>query len=264
MRPRRILFAVLATLALSLAPSLHAEGAPNHSTCEATDSATNLRVDPATIPIGLSYGGAEVHVTADVPPDMPVALVVEGKYAPLELKKKGKVWGVLWMNVGDLAYEDVPDAYMLATSAPLGELADPATLAGAGIGYPALARAAGGDAALFPEVIKLQEHDGLFSQHEGGIKLTPSAGRSHLEATFAFLPRVPAGQYSLRLVGFDRGGPRCLASTTLALEQVGLAKQLRTLAMQRGLLYGITAVIVALVAGLATGLIFGKGASKGH
>jgi uncharacterized protein (TIGR02186 family) len=264
MNARRSLCLACATLALSFTQGLQAGGSPRQPRCEATDSAVDLRAEPGTIPIGLWYDGSEVRLTADVPPGMPVAILLEGKYAPLELKKKGKVWGVLWMNVGDLTYDEVPDAYILATSAPLRDLADEATLAHAGIGYPALALAAGGDAAFFGEVIKLQEHDGLFSQSEGTVKLQPTGGRSHVEATLPLHAHLPAGEYSIRLIGFDHGTPRCLGSTGVKLEASGVAKQLRALAMEQGLLYGITAVIVALVAGLATGLVFGKGASKAH
>lgn len=226
--------------------------------------AKNLSVEPTQVPIGLFYGGAELHISAELPADMPAAVLIRGKSAPLNVKKKGKVWGVLWMNVGDAAYERVPEVYLLAASAPLKDLANDETLDRAGLGYQALARDSGGDQALFAEVVKLQEGDGLFSVRNDGVKVRSDAGVAHLEASLPISARVPPGTYTVQVLGFEHGKPRCLGSTTVTLEQTGLARSLRTIAYDHGLLYGILAVVVALLAGIATGLVFGKGASKGH
>jgi uncharacterized protein (TIGR02186 family) len=226
--------------------------------------AKNLSVQPTQVPIGLFYGGAELHVSAELPADMPAVVLIRGDSAPLSVKKKGKVWGVLWMNVGDAAFERVPEVYILASSAPLKDLADEETLDRAGLGYRALARASGGDEALFGEVVKLAESEGLFSVRDDGVKKRSEAGVAHLEASLPISARVPAGKYTVQVVGFENGAPRCLGSTPVTLEQTGLAQSLRTIAYDHGLLYGILAVVVALLAGIATGLVFGKGASKGH
>jgi len=258
-RPWSLSLALLALLATGTASAEEGADIPCGS-----PEAIQLRVEPQTIPVGLFYGGSELRVTADVPSGSQVAVVVRGKSEHLALKKKGKVWGVLWMNVGDLEYDSVPGVYLLATSAPVRELADTSVLARHEIGYDALSSSAGGDASMFGEVVKLMENDGLFWRSESGASLTASGEASHLEAVFPVRSRVPASRYDVRVIAFNRQGASCLASTTVTLEQVGAAKSLRTLAIEHGLAYGIIAVVVALLAGLATGLIFGKGASKGH
>jgi uncharacterized protein (TIGR02186 family) len=254
---------VLLPSLLLLAGSPRALASPGPD-CEGVDPDVHLHVDPATIPIGMVYGGTEIHVTADLPAEVPVAVVLEGGRRPVTVKKKGKVWHLLWMSVGEATYQDLPSVYLLSTSAPLQDLADPETLAQANIGYASLARSAGGDAAFFDDVIALEEQDGVFSVSEGGATLRPSEGGATLEAVLPIHPHVPEGRYPLRLVAFEDGAARCVASTTVAVEQVGLVKKLRILAFEHGLLYGITAVLVALFAGLATGLVFGKSDSGHH
>jgi len=257
-------YTAIVTTILTLAAVAHAD-APAPCDLGGGPPVKNLSVEPARVPIGLFYGGAELRVSADLPADIPAVVVIQGESAPVNLKKKGKVWGILWMNVGDVAFESVPEVYLLASSAPLKELADEETLTRAGLGYQALARTSGGDQGDFGEFVKLSESEGLYSVRDQGVKRQPGTdGATHLDASLPISARIPAGEYVVRVVGFEHGTPRCLGSTTVTLEQTGLARSLRTIAFEHGLLYGILAVVVALLAGIATGLIFGKGASKGH
>jgi hypothetical protein len=64
--------------------------------------------------------------------------------------------------------------------------------------------------------------------------------------------------------GFKGEEAHLLGSAVLQVRQVGMAASIRTLAMERGLLYGILAVVVAIVVGLATGVVFGLGSKKAH
>jgi len=224
-----------------------------------------LYVQPTRVDINLFYGGATIQVRAHVPASMALALVLEGRRAPLTVKRKGRVWGMLWMNVGDVEFDEVPTTYLLATSARLPDLAPRVELERLGLGYEALALAARGNAGDFRELIKLKEKDGLFSVAEGSLRLEPGNGTySRLSASLRLSAKAPAGQYEIRLFGFQGGEGRCLDSTGLVLEPVGFVRDLHVLATERGLLYGCVAVVVALIAGLATGLVFGRGAGKGH
>lgn len=226
--------------------------------------AQQLTVSPAQIPITLWYGGASVHVHADVPAHARLALIWEGPRGKVELHKKGKVGGLLWMNVGDVKLDDVPSAYWVSTTGPLPGLGTKEQRASQEVGYEALAAAVKGDVDAFPELVKLKEEEGLFGMREGGLK--PRAGNSAdvLEQDIPISARMQEGRYVVRLVEFGDAGARCLGTADVDIAQVGMTKSLRALAFQHGLMYGIAAVVIAIAAGLATGLVFGKGASKGH
>jgi len=225
----------------------------------------HLTVDPTDVTIHFFYSGSDLTVGADVPAGTRAAVVLEGEPSHVELREKGRVWGVLWMGVGDVEFDRVPSAYLVATSDPLADLAPARTLKRLGVGYDALASRAGGDASMFRELTKLKESEGLFAIDEGGVHLEPAeAGSAHLAASFPLSARVPIGTYTVRLLDFSDGGGRCLASTEVTVEQGGLVRTLRSLALDHGLLYGIVAVLIALLAGIGTGLIFGRGASQGH
>jgi uncharacterized protein (TIGR02186 family) len=245
---------------LFVEPVPHSEAA-SHS----GGGTTTFTVQPEQVPIDLFYGGTTLRAQADLAADRPCVVLLEGPRGPLKLKRKGKVWGLLWMNVGEVELSEVPTVYLLQTSAALSSPAGARRLAEAGLGYAALARRAGSDTAAFQELIQLKEKEGFFSVAGGAVSLEPTErGTTHLSASIPLSARIPAGEYSVSLIGFDGHHARRLAQATVRLEQVGLARALHSLAMERGLLYGCTAVIIAVLAGLGTGLIFGKGTAKGH
>ena len=68
------------------------------------------------------YNGATLKVSGVVPAGADVALRLVGAAQTLHLREKGKVFGLLWMNVGAVELENVPNAYLIATSKPFADL----------------------------------------------------------------------------------------------------------------------------------------------
>lgn len=247
-----------------------------------------LVVEPQQVEIGLFYSGATVKVRAEIPVGYRAAVRLMGHPERLELKKLGKKGGILWMPEADVAFENVPVIYQVLTSAPLRELGSPATLAQWSLGYDALIPASSPGAALRSELVKLKEHQGLFSIREGGlVRQTPDAkptgahtagfrvaGRAPgviearptelLRGSFRLPARVPPGDYSVDLIGFDKQGPVQLGSAMLRLKRVGAVRAMRRLAMDHGLLYGIAASVIAILVGLLTGLVFQPKSDESH
>jgi len=224
-----------------------------------------VSVEPSRIGVGLFYGGATPRVHATVPAGSQVAIRLVGKRERLELKTKGKVWGVLWMNVGEVALDSVPAAYLLATSVPLAELAPDAERSRLDLGYDALARHAGPAADAFGQFVKLKEREGVYRVDEGAVQLEPSDGqRANVSATIVLPARTPVGDYTVEVIAFEQGRGHSLGTASLRLEQAGLVRALRLLAVDHGLLYGFSAVLVAIVAGVLTGLVFGRKAGGPH
>ncbi|MEJ2679339.1 MAG: TIGR02186 family protein, partial [Gemmatimonadota bacterium] len=210
-----------------------------------------MNVDPAEVPAGMFYSGATVHVSAVVPMGTAVAMVCAGTSHPLELKKKGKALGVIWMNVADVSFGEVPDLYLLHTSAPLDELAAPGTLRDLEVGYDALeARSEPGPGAeaLFGELTRLKRRDGLWVEREGAITLQPAADGMALATTDFVLPaKAPPGTYRVLVYTFRDNAGVMVGEGQVQVRQVGLAGFIATLSSERGLLYGVLAALVAVV-----------------
>jgi len=229
-----------------------------------------LNIEPDHIQVGFFYGGQKISVRANVPAGDNVLVKVKGATRKLDLKKKGKVFGFLWMNVGEVVYEDVPGLYIIRSSYKLTDLAPANVLQQLEIGYDALkakiVKAPDGEAGkLFGDLIKLKESEGMFTIVEGGIRHAPTpSGREQIATEFLLPPKAPVGEYLVELYGFKDGSGTLLGSGSIALEQDHLIRFITSMAGNHSLLYGCLAVMVAIVVGLLTGIIFGLGKGKAH
>jgi uncharacterized protein (TIGR02186 family) len=238
--------------------------------CVALDESPRavMQLVPEEVKANLFFNGAKVEVQGTVLPGYEVAILCRGKANHLALRRKGKVWGVLWMNVGDVAFDRIPSLYLLSTSAPVPGLASPAVLQQLGIGYPALAARAGQDGddqTYFRELVKIKEKEGTFAVREGAVQLLPGAGGIRQVRAECTLPStVPVDGYEVDLFGFREGTGELLCSKPMEVEQVGMAHFMSSLVQSRPLLHGFFAVIVAVAAGLLTGFVFGGSSKKPH
>lgn len=229
-----------------------------------------MKIDRSEIPVNMFFKGATVHVEGTIPAGCDAAILCAGEEHAVELKRKGKVLGFLWMSVGDAVFEDVPSVYVLHTTRPLPELAPSPVLEELGLGYPALRASAPPSTppierdADFAEFLKLKESEGLYSYHDQGVKLQPGpSGAIRVSADCLLPTKAPWGEYQVRLFGFSEGKGELLRSERLRVTPVGVTSHISSLARNHGLLYGIFAVVIALAVGLLTGLAFGLGSKKG-
>jgi hypothetical protein len=229
-----------------------------------------LVLEPQTVAIGLTFTGAAIAVRAEVPAESEAAVRLLGHRERQELKLLGKRAQVLWMKVGDVALERVPVVYQVLTSAPLRSMGSPTALAQWELGYDVLIPEQGLGPGLRGEFVKLKEHDGLFAMREGALAMADptSSASGHatrtVRGTFRLPARVPAGDYVVDLIGFRNQQATRLASGVLHFEYVGGAKQLKRFANEHGLAYGIVASLIAIAAGLLTGLVLRPKSDESH
>ncbi len=228
-----------------------------------------ITIDPANIEIGWFYNGTKVNVRAIVPADGDVVVQVVGDMDHVTLKKKGKVAGVLWMNVGEVTYTNVPDIYLYRSSRSLSKMADSETLNSLMIGYDAIRQQStdgpeSDEWKLFDHFIKLKTKEALYSSDERGVHFSSTDRAGRQAAAESFLPaKVPGGKYKVEVFIFRNGRGELLGSDEIQITFSSYLSFIKSLDENHGLLYGILAVLVALVAGGVIGLIFGAG-KGGH
>ncbi len=235
----------------------------------AQPTAARVVIDPQEIAVDLLYSGAQIRVSGETQAGEDLVVVCAGEESTVELKQKGKIWGLLWVNTGDIAFKRVPVLYQVASSKRIRDLATAADLARIGVGFAALEAdiAPEGDEQThrgFSELIKLKEREGLYSIQEGILEIHPQgSGMQHFSTTLRFPSSVEPGRYRLRLISFAAGRTKILANAVVSVRLAGAAAVIRSLSMKHGLAYGIISVIIALVAGLLTGSVFGRRSRKG-
>ena len=228
-------------------------------------SRATMTITPQKVTISTLYNGQTISVKTELPKGTEVALSCEGPEKTLTLMRKGRVCG-LWMNVGEIVFHKVPTLYLLQTSKKIEEIYGQDTVHEIGLGYESLCSRAqleksGKEAKvnLFSQLVKLKESENLYSVSEGTIKITHAKDNSdQMTTTFHLPPKAQPGEYKINLFELNNSEAILLNSQTVTVEKTGLTTYLSSLAINHGLLYGFIAVIIAVISGLAVGILFGS------
>lgn len=219
------------------------------------------------ITIGFFYSGSEVSVSGLSDPGLDYIVTITSPECHQNLKRKGKVGGVLWMNVGDLKCEKVPNLYFIQSTRKLDELL-PANLREQYLlGYPAIGKHIEMEPLKdqaekdkwFAEFVKYKESKKLFFNAAGGFQISQVDGKQKYYMEFKWPYQAPPGEYMATIYGVRDGKIVEQATSKVLVEQVGSVKLLANMAKNQGALYGILAILSAIGAGFGVGLVFGKG-----
>jgi uncharacterized protein (TIGR02186 family) len=225
------------------------------------------KANHAHIKVDFFYHGSTVSVSgiADKGTDLIIKIASpEGHEA---LKQKGKVGGLLWMNVGALKFEGVPNLYSIHSTRKVEDLIDQQEQDQYVIGYPALGRhiklSPAADeqekAKWFGEFLKYKESSRLYTTSSGKIDLKEKDGNQSYYINTEWPYQAPPGDYLVTVYAVRDGKIVDTAVSKVLVEQVGIVKSLAGMAKNNSVLYGIISIISALGAGFGVGLVFRKG-----
>ncbi|MFZ5452487.1 MAG: TIGR02186 family protein [Thermodesulfobacteriota bacterium] len=227
----------------------------------ASAAAPDLRLSPNQVDVGTFFDGAEVKIQGVIPAGTTAVVEVVGSEASEHLLRKGRRGG-LWMSVGAIQVDHAPSLYMLLSNAPkIPELTGSATP----WGYAALAKRVKFSGSLqpneedkfFQEFMGLKQGEKLYRILPDALKTaTPQKGQVAFQGVLPLPAKVPPGQYQVRLAVVSQGRLLAQQDAVLYVKLVGFPAMLSTLARQQGLLYGIMAVIIAIVTGFIMGFLF--------
>ncbi|OGP50156.1 MAG: hypothetical protein A2Y79_07545 [Deltaproteobacteria bacterium RBG_13_43_22] len=224
-------------------------------------------VQPHTIRIGSFFSGGKVTVRAVVPYGDQVALRIIGPREELALMRKGRVGG-LWMNVQQIHFKNLPKVYLLWTSEKVAAMERGGAAKATQLNYLSILSGSletnnqEEESLLLNELIKLKEADHLYQIFEGTVRIKPleQGVWDQADAILELPPKIYPGSYGLELLAFKEGKGRLVHSSTLEVKLVGFPALISGLALQKGLWYGILAVLIAMISGLLIGIVF---SSKG-
>ena len=260
MMKKYLISILITTVMLWLLPSAALAGAP-----------ISVSVNPETIAMGTTYNGADVFVSGTIPEGTEVLIRVVGNEKAEHYKKKGKALGLLWMNMATVEIDHAPALLLLAPSDTLEKMRteQPASWQKLNLGFDALKRQVTISPAnedkdfIFEEFLQLKQHEGLYGIQTNAVRYTAQGVEGAFTATLHFPADLPQGKYEIQTYVIKDGHIAGEARDHIEAKTVGAPAFLTSLAFQHGLLYGILAVIVAILAGLFTGYLF-RGGSDAH
>ncbi len=219
------------------------------------------------IKINFFYHGSTVGVSGISEPGTDLVIKIASPEGHEALKEKGKVGGLLWMNVGTMKFEHVPHFYSIHSTKKLDELLTSEERDKYGIGYKALERGAALDpvrsdeekAQWFEEFIRFKEKSKLYTASAGNIELKDKDGKQSYYILTAWPYQAPPGDYLVTVYAVKDGRVIDQAASKVHVEQAGIVKTLAGMARNNAALYGLISIVSALGAGFGVGLIFRKG-----
>lgn len=181
-----------------------------------------------------------------------IVIAITGEARGQIVRKKERVFG-FWINTEGKVLENVPDYYALASTRPLPRIADAEVLAKLKLGL---------DHQDFtnadvPEeyiagLIRTKERDLLYAV---ATEAMPVTSNILFRADFFFPANVPSGSYTVAAYLFKDGVLLGRSDKVIRIDKAGFERAVYDLATDHPRLYGIMAVIIALLAGWLAGFI---------
>jgi uncharacterized protein (TIGR02186 family) len=219
------------------------------------------------INIDFFYHGSTVSIRGTSDPGTDLIIKIASPEGHQALKKKGKVGGLLWMNVGELKFENVPNLYSLHSTKKLEDMLTPEEMEKYVLGYSALENHADISPLStqeekdkwFNEFLRYKEASKLYSTDYGKISTTMQDGKQQYYILAPWPYQATPGDYIITVYAVKGKKIVEKAETRVKVQQVGTVKTLATMAKNKGALYGLLAILAALGAGFGVGMVFRKG-----
>ncbi len=219
------------------------------------------------IKIDFFYHGSTVSIRGVSDPGTDLIIKITAPGSHQLLRQKGKVAGLLWMNVGELKFDNVPLLYSLHSTKKISDILSNEERDKYQIGYESMGKQAeiepltnaADKKKWFNEFIKFQEASKLYSESEGDVSLSAKAGEQYYYVLSPWPYQATPGEYTVTVYAVKDKKVVESSATKVWVEQVGLVKSFAEMAKNSAALYGAISIFAALAAGFGVGMIFRKG-----
>jgi uncharacterized protein (TIGR02186 family) len=229
--------------------------------------ALTCEVTPTQIPINLRYHGAKLTITGQSASNEDLVLKISTAPVDTVMKYKGKAAGLFWMKKGSMDFKGAPVVYLVSSTADLKRILSDTERTQYQLGYDAMAAAVKVEDSdgkpverkWFDEFVRFKEKEMVYSIQEGTITRKHGEAGNSFEIVVDWPYQAPPDVYNVELLAVNGGKVVEKAATTFEVQRAGMVAALSAMAVDRAAMYGIMAVVIAMVAGFAVGAIFKKG-----
>lgn len=204
------------------------------------------------------FGTIENSKQSDFEPGLyDVVVVVKGPRETVVARRKSKVAGI-WINTRSLTLGNAPGYYAVLSRREVHKVASDTVLNAYGLGFDAIgfrpigknvpALAAEGLSEFTDAVIRIKQREGLYIYDPEGVQFV---GRNLFRATVDLPANVPVGNYATDVYLLRNGEVLSHNRSNLWITKAGFERFVYAAAFDHPLIYGIVAVIIAILAGLA-------------
>ncbi|MFN4275511.1 MAG: TIGR02186 family protein [Ferrovibrio sp.] len=257
-----IRLAAIILLLFGIAAEAHAQAARNAPRGPVpADAPLITDLSSHLIAITSSFTGTELLLFGAIDEPGEVIVVVRGPTSTSVVRRKRQTFG-LWLTRRSESFDGVPAYYAVASTRPLAEIAPPSLLQRLQIGANALRfRYAGkrnpDDVNEFrAAIVRQKTREGLYQDNTGAVDFL---GPKLFRTAISFPATVPVGTYQteIYLVRDDR--IVAAQSTPLFIDKQGIEQEVYDFSRQEPAVYGLVAVLLAVLAGWLAAVAFRRG-----
>jgi uncharacterized protein (TIGR02186 family) len=216
---------------------------------------------PTGIAIGSSFEGTELTVFGTIATDagdvvarpFDVVVTLTGPERDMVVRRREPVGG-LWINRDHRRIGRVPSFSAIASTRPLGLLADPPTADRLGRRIEAPTSSADPRTAAFDAALeRLERRRGRWIDRPTGVSFL---GGDLFAVRLPLPADAPVGRWRVHVEVFSDGRPLAETTAPLIVAKSGFEQRIADLAGDRPVLYGLLAVATALLTGWLGGVLF--------
>jgi hypothetical protein len=219
-----------------------------------------LNISPEVLDINAFFAGSEVTITGSILSSEDIIIEIAGKNSENSFDLKGRI-GPFWMTKGNVHLENIPELYLLLL--PDGKnWENRAQSLGLGPKYLQDRVSVSGTVEIPPDIFTmftdLKNNEGLYKVVPKAINYSPGTDGTKL---FSAVYRLPAligtGTYDVIATRISKNGNAMnQIESHFLVRKIGFVKLIDDLASNDRVVYGVTAVVIALAAGLSMGVFF--------
>ena len=250
---------------LLAAAALSAAGAPQpRLTCE---------VAPRVIGMGAFYNGADLRIGGIAAAGSKVIVTIAGRGHEERFNRKSRL-GPVWIGAGRVRMAGAPSLFLRFDPEPISGMLDRDTIALRQLDEASLSAHIAvdphgpADARLRADFLALKKTDGTLLLSESGVVLKPAPDGAAYAVNLRWPKKAPPAEYEVHVYEVRGGSITAETSVPLSVVRSGFPAWLAETAEHRAPLYGITAVLIGVLAGFGidfvTTLLFGKKRSAAH
>ncbi|MEQ1706521.1 MAG: TIGR02186 family protein [Rickettsiales bacterium] len=210
-----------------------------------------------TIAMDSSFNGTRLFLFGVRNDTGDIVVVVRGPEKSYIVRKKEKIAGV-WVNRDRIKFYNVPNYYAVASSKALSDINKSAIFDRIGIGEDNLL-----NNPSIPDAENLNEFETAFLNHQRINRLyytNPDnisfMGETLFKTVIEFSDKIPSGEYTAEIYLISDGEVVGMQSTPISVAKSGLDAFIYNYAHNSPVLYGISAIILALSFGWLAGRLF--------
>ena len=226
---------------------------------------STLVVDLSTreVKVSSSFVGTNVMVFGTNNQHDNIIVVIMGPQETTTVRKKQRVSGI-WINREKMEFKEVPGFYAIASTRPLNEIAEQSLLKRHNIGI----RNTITDNFINQEQKEIQNYrsfkealirgkkkKGLFFDDPMKIDVI---SEQLFKTSFHFPNNMTTGKYTVNVFAFREKSLVNMVSKTISVEKTGIGAGVFKFAKEQSALYGLIAIVIAVLSGWIASVIFRK------